>query len=51
MGIAMGDPIDRVNLLYSISETGFTGLIEPQKWVRSILIRSKRGRRLLAAGV
>jgi len=36
----MGDPINRVNLLYSISETGFTGLIEPQKWVRSILIRS-----------
>ena len=43
MGIAMGDPINRVNLLYLISWTGFTGLIEPQKWVRSILIRSRAG--------
>ncbi len=31
MGIAMGDPIDRVNLLCFISETGFTGSIEPQR--------------------
>jgi len=29
MGIAMGDPIDHVNLLCFISWTGFTGSIEP----------------------
>ena len=26
----MGDPINRVNLLYCINEIGFTGFIEPQ---------------------
>jgi len=29
MGVAAGDPIYRVNLLSSISETGFTGSIDP----------------------
>ncbi len=31
MGIAMGDPIDRVNLLRVIIWTGATGSIEPEK--------------------
>ncbi len=40
MRIAAGDPIDHVNPLTFINQIGFTELIEPQKRVRSILIRS-----------
>jgi hypothetical protein len=39
--IADGEPIDRVNPLYLVLVTGFTGSIAPGSWVRSIPIRPR----------